>query len=296
MVAPLIIAAGIAAGASLAGGALSAKSSSDQSEANTAYQREFAKHGVRWKVADAKAAGIHPLAALGSNTVSYAPNPVVPQDYGLKSAGQDISRAVSATKTQTERVQTNLTLDAQLAQTKLVKAQTHSIDLANIKTAREMVNQPPMPEMNPSGIIPHQTGKNNMGAETLTPGLKQIPSEQISSGKLGVEKGAQPMQKMTISEAGRIYFPLGKSAEESLENDPMVKYKFLGNRVLDEFKMVGSGILDKMIPQKNYNEAIRLKRNYIARELGIKPKYINYNRYKNIYSVNKQGRALLNRR
>ena len=35
-----------------------------------ANQREFAKHGIQWRVDDAKAAGIHPLAALGSPTRS----------------------------------------------------------------------------------------------------------------------------------------------------------------------------------------------------------------------------------
>ena len=36
-------------------------------------QREFAQNGIRWKVADAEAAGIHPLAALGAQTTPYQP-------------------------------------------------------------------------------------------------------------------------------------------------------------------------------------------------------------------------------
>lgn len=36
-------------------------------------QREFAQHGIRWKVDDARAAGLHPLAALGAQTSSYYP-------------------------------------------------------------------------------------------------------------------------------------------------------------------------------------------------------------------------------
>lgn len=42
-------------------------------EKNWANQREFAKHGIRWRVEDAIAAGIHPLAALGVNTASGSP-------------------------------------------------------------------------------------------------------------------------------------------------------------------------------------------------------------------------------
>lgn len=45
---------------------------------NIALQREFAQHGVRWRVADAEAAGLHPLAALSANGASYSPSiPVI---------------------------------------------------------------------------------------------------------------------------------------------------------------------------------------------------------------------------
>lgn len=36
-------------------------------------QAKYAKAGIRWKVADAKAAGLHPLFALGGNTATYSP-------------------------------------------------------------------------------------------------------------------------------------------------------------------------------------------------------------------------------
>lgn len=69
-------------------------------------QKEFAQNGIRWKVADAKAAGLHPLAALGAQTSSYSPSAVVGDspDYSfLRDAGQGIGRAVEAKMTQRER-------------------------------------------------------------------------------------------------------------------------------------------------------------------------------------------------
>jgi hypothetical protein len=39
--------------------------------ANIKYQREFAQHGIRWKVQDAIAAGIHPYYAMGAPTSSF---------------------------------------------------------------------------------------------------------------------------------------------------------------------------------------------------------------------------------
>lgn len=79
---------------------------------NEAQQREFAQMGLRWKVEDAKAAGLHPVYAIGGSGAAFAPHPTIthqaPQvgatrfeasegpSY-LASMGQDIGRAISAT-------------------------------------------------------------------------------------------------------------------------------------------------------------------------------------------------------
>lgn len=93
----------IGAGASLVSGIFGNKSRSDANEANADLQREFAQNGVRWKVADAKAAGIHPLAVLGGNMPTASPS-YIADDWGYVSdMGQNISRAVAAGNTQEER-------------------------------------------------------------------------------------------------------------------------------------------------------------------------------------------------
>lgn len=107
----------IGAAGSLIGGLLSkgsADSAREQSQANfdqqVALQREFAQQGVRWKVEDAKAAGVHPLFALGAQTHSYSPIAInTPVDNSMANMaanmGQDIGRAVHQTRTQPERDQ-----------------------------------------------------------------------------------------------------------------------------------------------------------------------------------------------
>lgn len=72
----------------------------EMNEANLAAQKEFAQHGIRWKVEDAKAAGLHPLFGAGLTGASFSPSfqvantqPVpsrkVPTDYSwLASLGQ----------------------------------------------------------------------------------------------------------------------------------------------------------------------------------------------------------------
>lgn len=98
-----------------------------EAEKDRALQKEFAQNGVQWRVNDAKAAGLHPLAALGMQGASSSPITVsgsipgggVPSGGSFSSTtpqlqapdvsshmasfGQDISRAISATATEWQR-------------------------------------------------------------------------------------------------------------------------------------------------------------------------------------------------
>lgn len=96
----------IGAGANIIGGLLGKSSAEKQASQNIAMQKEFAQKGIQWKVEDAKAAGLHPLAALGAQTSSFSPISVGgdPLAAGISSAGQDISRAVDATRSQSQRL------------------------------------------------------------------------------------------------------------------------------------------------------------------------------------------------
>lgn len=104
MVAPVVAAALVGAGASLLGGGVSQDQQRRLMHEQMDAQREFAQHGIRWKVEDARAAGIHPLYALGASTSSYSPIAVQDQlGPAISSAGQDISRAMTAQATAEER-------------------------------------------------------------------------------------------------------------------------------------------------------------------------------------------------
>lgn len=94
-------------------GFMGAKDKNKQAQelANQEYmrQKEFAQQGIRWKVDDAHAAGVHPLFALGASTSSYAPqsigleNEMAHLGKGLADMGQDVSRASQAQTTKSER-------------------------------------------------------------------------------------------------------------------------------------------------------------------------------------------------
>lgn len=133
-----------------------------QRNRETALQKEFAQNGLRWKVEDARRAGIHPLAALGATGASYSPVSVGDTGGGtaMSNLGQNLTRAVSATRTQEERQSASLALIAS-------QKQIEGLDLDNqIKASqlRQMNTSAPafpgsetfIPGQGNSGLIKNQ--------------------------------------------------------------------------------------------------------------------------------------------
>ena len=116
-----VIGSAIGGGLGLIGNAQTNAANAAAAQQNYEAQKEFAQYGIRWKVADAKAAGIHPLAALGAYTQGYTPSQTMFQspDYSfLGEMGQGIGRAVDAKRTQAEREKQQVFQD-QMADSKI---------------------------------------------------------------------------------------------------------------------------------------------------------------------------------
>ncbi|UDN67507.1 DNA pilot protein [robinz microvirus RP_35] len=95
------------AAAKLAGDVMGVDSGRKSAHEQMDAQREFAQMGIRWKVEDAKAAGVHPLYALGAQTHSYSPVQVGDQSVGraLGDFGQNLGRAYNANATREEQAE-----------------------------------------------------------------------------------------------------------------------------------------------------------------------------------------------
>lgn len=204
----------IAAGASLAGGLLSRDSARDQRNTNTELQREFAQNGVRWKVEDAKAAGIHPLFAMGASTHSF--NPVAIQDSmpaAVASMGQDISRAVEAGSSTGERAMRKIQLRNLQLQGDLLQEQ-----IAASQHARSAGN-PPFPgaeafPVRSDGIVTSDLVKVRP-AEITSSRLEEPSIEAGPARPSGAEYDFGPAGKWKL---------LGEQATEALEDTGLAKY------------------------------------------------------------------------
>lgn len=217
----------ISAGASLLGGLMGKSSADDAREAqmamnerNIALQKEFAQHGIRWKVEDAKAAGIHPIYALGGSTSSFTP---VSSNFAsdtslpnaMAAAGQDIGRAVNATRSQTERVDA-FTKTAQALQLENMGLQNDVLrtEIAS-KTGRLVQQQnPPMPAPGDNWLIP--------GAPQSGPAspFKNMPLQRTTADPWKTsQEGAAISDTGHARTSGGLFPVPGKDVKERIEDN-----------------------------------------------------------------------------
>ena len=171
---PFTASALVGAGTSLLGGMISNSSGKKESararraqETQWHHEREmqksFAKNSVQWKVADAKKAGLHPLAAMGANTMSYSPQMVgdVPQHRDntgetISKMGQNVSRAIMATQSKTQRKMSELAFDNASLKNEMLRTE--------VASAKARLAQQINPPINDIKDIPLQRTKNVKGA------------------------------------------------------------------------------------------------------------------------------------
>lgn len=227
---------GIAGGiGNIISGGQSSASAERLNQLNYEHQKEFAQNGIRWKVADAKAAGLHPLAALGASTAQYTPATAIgdsPDWSFLADAGQSIGRAVDAKRTQRERVEQQQKQDAafalkaenQKAENDLIRAQTASIQqdmaLRQAKASEQVVRTqqqvPAMPSLAPDGsLMPGQ------GNATSPGGIESKPAEIVVNepGRPGQERGSVSELGFTRTNDGGYAPVMSKDAKDRLDDD-----------------------------------------------------------------------------
>lgn len=148
--------------------------------ANQAMQKEFAQMGIRWRVEDAKAAGLHPLAALGATGASASPSFQFTADQPTKSEffskmGQNLSRAVSAVETREERLLRTLQIER-------LGLENESLRIDNLKKSQV---GPVLPSMDPnSGLaVPGQADSGIGGSSGVNLPVTFVPTGRTYSSK-----------------------------------------------------------------------------------------------------------------
>lgn len=281
MVAPAVVAAGISAAASLGGAALSTFGRSggssgidpmDLANLNYERQKEFAQNQIRWRVADAKAAGLHPLAALGASPLGFSPSfsGGIPSssdwDYSamgdaIGKMGQDIGRAVEATATEKERAEAaayqsqarKLDLENKQLQNDTLRQKIVDNALASAQAMRTQAGQPPaMQRLSSTGSGSGETiaGQAQSYPNALT---ENKPAEVISSmsGNPHIEAGVHPDVAYDDAGNGTRAIMRSDKAQNALEDDTLGSIAWnLRNRLLPSIADIGNPPPASELPDK----------------------------------------------
>lgn len=128
--------------------------SMERAAQSDALQREFAQHGIRWRVEDAKAAGLHPVFALSGSGAAYSPSSVSVGGGNYSSGGgndfsrmgQSLDRALAATETVEQRQQREMAIAVAQSQVNRNNAEAGYFDSM---AAKNYGLNPPMPSAVP---------------------------------------------------------------------------------------------------------------------------------------------------
>lgn len=224
----------ISAAAGLFGASKAQKAAEENAAKNIQLQKDFAQQGIQWKVQDAKAAGVHPLFALGANTHSFAPvNVGDSMGPAIANAGQDIGRAVNkftspgGQVTAISEAATKLSLERGALENELLRSQI---------TRLKQTSMPPVPSPSTQWLIPGQ-------GETTIPDVPGtiIDKPFTRTGQSTVnpmsESGALP--GVGFERTARGFYPVpSKDIKERIEDImPHEWMHFLRNNVMPAFGM-----------------------------------------------------------
>lgn len=229
----------ISAAGSLLGGVLSRKGQGDANDQNAQLQREFAQNGIRWKVEDAKAAGLHPLYAIGGAGATFTPS----AQNVMSDMGQSVARAASAFSSVGEQELRAANIKAlEASATKdLAAAQAFSSEAARNNQAQT----PPVAQSFPVSGVP---GYGSFDTEVYVDG--QVPQ---------VLSGASPAHGIVSSELA----PIGPAYLSPNKPLPMFQ-RFAGT----------SG--EVMLPTPEASEALESMENMIIQAYVASANYAHY--------------------
>jgi len=204
----------------------------EQFERNIALQREFAQNGIRWKVDDARAAGLHPLAAIGMQGAAYSPVSTTPitaptPDFG--SMGQSIGRAIDATRTAEEKEDAR---DQELYNKRRQELELQNMQLRNellgsqIAQVNQVQSAPPLPGATDRYFL---KGQGNSPLIKDKPMERTLPAPEARSQ----EPGATTDIGFSYTVNGGYAPVMSKDVKDKLEEDMLGTFGWnVRNRLL----------------------------------------------------------------
>lgn len=275
-----LVGGGLGAIGDIIGGKMNADALREANEKNRQMQEDFARNGLRWRVEDAKAAGIHPLAALGfsQGAPSFAYQAGEPGNVASsigERMGQNISRAMMATQTAEEK---------QLQQIQLASAKLdlEGKALDNQYRASQIKNMQGPAFPGSANFIP---GQGNSG-------IKEKPAERT-----GLETARPAMQKGWVPDVGYARTDTGLTPVPSVDVKERIEDQIIPETAwaLRNYLVPNLGLGEPPPKHMLPNGASRWEWSYTKQEwqpAGYPGKYRLFNENKGYLKGRRRGNAL----
>lgn len=197
------------------------QSSADKDRALAAkqydHQKEFAQNSIQWRVNDAKKAGIHPLYALGSQGISYAPSSFSSMpDTSLSDVGQAVGSAVSSFAGQKQAKELH-----ELQKASMIE-DIRGKQLANELSSKQLMN------MGQTGASHSTLLQSNLAGQS-SPVTESGAIKTTSKGMVGGIDLGSVIPNITLTETASgdlIPYPAGQVAGESYSEGNVNKVLF----------------------------------------------------------------------
>jgi len=226
----------------LKGAKVNAAAALAANRANLKYQTMFAKHGLRWRIKDARRAGVSPLVALGAQPATFSPSFVSGnpgdgmieagriQAAGGDAMGQAIGRAANAFGDIDQRN------NAYLAKMQELQLQNAQLNNAVLASQVANLNQPGNPPASPTNrwLIDGQ-GQTTLSRTPLVVDKPLVRTAGVGGGNQ--EPGSVTDIGYTRTKGG--YAPvMSQDAKDRLEEDWIGGLTWnLRNRVLQSLQL-----------------------------------------------------------
>lgn len=191
-------------------------------------QREFAQNGLTWKIDDAwrNKHRIHPLVAMGANTISASP---------ISVRGANVPRTDSSGLG--KYLDSKTFSKGKLAEEKAYSKEDRALDLERKRTEIELLKK----ELNSNGLNPNK-GASNSPFDYTNQSSTEQDKPLTSRSTIGVEKGVQPLYTYYDDPDGHMVLTYGKDASEPVESDMFVSAKQNIKRLVKYMNQLKKGI------------------------------------------------------
>ena len=232
MVAPVVKGALIGGLADFLGGERANRANARENQVNRQHQLHMAKNQIQMRMADAKAAGVSPHAALGISPMSGSGSSI-PMQNTLSGMGNAIASAGRSMQTPAQRQMDTLTLEKAKLENDLLRSEVAKSNLSLIRA-----NKPGMLPPTHTSDLPGQEGSISTYSLDGTPKLRR----NASVGEIA-NFAEQALTKGSVIEPSRVESSHARNVHITSGHHPPYSY-------------IRSGDGYVVVPSEKYKQAI----------------------------------------